>query len=80
MVDTLVLIAKWLIWCFVCVVIMVMDIYFMYNDRYQSRHRFALPACHDACNGCTGEGPNNCVDCMDGFYPQDTMCKGWRSY
>lgn len=37
---------------------------------------FYISACNVACNGCTGPGPDACVNCADQFYRVGTTCRG----
>ncbi|XP_025106581.1 cysteine-rich with EGF-like domain protein 2-B isoform X2 [Pomacea canaliculata] len=30
--------------------------------------------CNDACNGCSGSGPENCNQCSEGFFLNGTLC------
>ncbi|XP_011298434.1 cysteine-rich with EGF-like domain protein 2 [Fopius arisanus] len=30
--------------------------------------------CDKACNGCTGDGPDMCIDCAEGYHEQDNIC------
>ncbi|XP_017794462.1 PREDICTED: cysteine-rich with EGF-like domain protein 2 [Habropoda laboriosa] len=31
-------------------------------------------SCDRACNGCTGDGPDMCIKCADGYYKKDNLC------
>lgn len=30
--------------------------------------------CDKACNGCTGDGPDMCIDCAQGHHKKDNLC------
>lgn len=32
--------------------------------------------CDKACKGCTADGPDNCVECIDGYKMNDGICSG----
>lgn len=33
--------------------------------------------CDKSCSGCSGDGPDLCYKCADGFELRDGICKGW---
>lgn len=35
---------------------------------------FACLACDKSCNGCTGDGPDMCLRCADGYHKKDNFC------
>lgn len=41
---------------------------------------FYISACNVACNGCTGPGPDACVNCADQFYRVGTTCRGTQEH
>lgn len=32
--------------------------------------------CDRSCNGCDGDGPDNCFACAKGYFLNDNMCQG----
>lgn len=32
--------------------------------------------CDRSCAGCTGDGPDMCINCASGYYKKDNMCIG----
>lgn len=30
--------------------------------------------CDKACNGCTGDGPDMCIKCAEGYHKSDNLC------
>lgn len=36
----------------------------------------AVSDCDRSCNGCDGDGPDNCFACAKGYFMNDNMCQG----
>lgn len=41
-----------------------------------SEGSFKCLECDKSCDGCTGDGPDLCNECTDGYELRDGLCKG----